>query len=130
MRLRTSGRLGSVRNIRMYEGRKPASQRAKRAQPAKRRPAPKPAPAKVQTAPIQQATEQQAAALPTIRKLMLQKAADGWSLMVDDLSEPAWTLGTKKKALAAARREADALTAPLEVYAGNGKLQETYRPAS
>ncbi|MCB9673578.1 MAG: DUF2188 domain-containing protein [Alphaproteobacteria bacterium] len=50
---------------------------------------------------------------------------DGWSLVVDGLPEPAWTVSTKKKAVVAATAAAKDLAVPLVIETRAGDVQRT-----
>jgi hypothetical protein len=60
-----------------------------------------------------------------INKLYVRRTGGGWSLMVDDLSEPAWTLDTKRQTVSAARDSAQDLGVPLVIERADGTVQET-----
>jgi len=63
---------------------------------------------------------------PAIDTMRIEPHDDGWALRVDDLSEPAWIVTTKKRAVAAARRAARFHEATLKVLTRAGKVQKTY----
>lgn len=63
---------------------------------------------------------------PEIDRLIVRSTKDGWSLMVDDLNTPAWTLPRKKKAVEAALETAKQLGTRLMIETRTGKVQDTH----
>jgi len=62
----------------------------------------------------------------SIEHLLVCATDDGWSLMVDDLDKPAWTVSTKAKAVAAARELAEELSVKLDVQTRAGRVHKSY----
>lgn len=63
---------------------------------------------------------------PAIDTLRVVPHDKGWALRVDDLSEPAWVVSTKKRAVTVARQAARFHEATLQVLTRAGKVQKTY----
>jgi hypothetical protein len=63
---------------------------------------------------------------PDVERLVVRSTDDGWSLIVDELDTPAWTVSTKKKAVSAATDAAKALAAKLVIETASGKVQKTH----
>lgn len=72
-----------------------------------------------------QAVEVDAEPEPTdIERLRVRNDGQGWSLIVDDLATPAWTVSTKAKAVAAAEAIAADCEAVLVIETRNGRAQK------
>ena len=52
-------------------------------------------------------------------------ADNGWQLRVDDVSAPAWTVSTKRKAVRRANELAEGLSCRLVIERSNGTVQKT-----
>ena len=61
-----------------------------------------------------------------IRRLHLHPAEGGWTLRVDRLETPAWTVTTRERALRAARRDARYHHSHLTVHDRRGRVVRTY----
>jgi hypothetical protein len=63
---------------------------------------------------------------PPIAAMTVGPRGRGWALTVDDLPEPAWVVGTRKAAVAAARDAARFHRAELRVLTRTGKVSKIY----
>lgn len=57
---------------------------------------------------------------PRIRQLTLQETDGRWRLMVDDVGQPAWTIGDRVRAMRVARRAAADHDATLTIVREDG----------
>lgn len=100
-----------------------------------RRPAPAAAPSeparlvKKQASPAKK-TRTPAPASPAVvpehlrfHNMAVRPHPDGWALLVEEITEPAWVLSNKKKAVSAAKDAARDHAAVLRVHKRNGELQ-------
>lgn len=73
---------------------------------------------------LQRRPEESKAPSADIRRLVVRSTDAGWALMVDDLSVPAWTVSTKKKAVTAARDAAEDFGCRLVIERADGSVQK------
>ena len=63
---------------------------------------------------------------PNIERMRVEKKTRGWALMVDDITEPAWVVSTKARAVAAAKDAAAFHECLLRVLTSGGGVQRVH----
>jgi len=69
-------------------------------------------------------TPTQEASVPNVSAMEVRPHDDGWMLKIPGVSEPAWVVSTKAKAVSAAKDAASFHSAKLSIFTKGGKLQK------